>query len=205
MFLLPSTLISIYLSNLSSFIFFSLSLFRILFLPFMLLPLSSHPASTCRPRLFHFGLELVTRITGDGNALPRCALVLPNSLWRSKPDASELLAMLSWITHEGDSYNFFSLERSQEGVSPHRFNHGKPTSLDQKVPHWCSAGLTRTNARDPGFAGSRIKLKPFVKSCCFAKMLFWKGNLVWENWGKLNNVRLALSTFSLYHIFIRVF
>lgn len=117
------------------FFFFSFSLFKILFLPFMLIPFLSHPTSTCCLCLFHFGLEVVTWITGDGNALPCCALVLPNSLWKSKPDVSELLVMLSWTAHEGESYNFSSLERSQEAPYPCKFNHGRPTWLGQKVPH----------------------------------------------------------------------
>lgn len=75
------------------FYYFSLSLFKILFSPFMLVPLSPHPASTCWSQLFDFGLELVT---WKGNVLPHCSLLLPNSLWRAEPDAPELFGIQSW-------------------------------------------------------------------------------------------------------------
>lgn len=105
-FFLPFALISLCLSNLGNFFFinlFSLSLFRILyslscrFLCPLIQPLPCIPAS-------HFGLELVAPITGDGNALPCCAVVLQTT----SESLSLMLGSSLWCSSKwGRQFQFF--------------------------------------------------------------------------------------------------
>lgn len=65
--------------------------------------------------------------------------------------------------------------------------------LSQMVPPYFSSRLSRAN---PGFAESWFKLKPSLKLSFFAKVLFWKQNLLWENW---ENLTMSNQHFQCFH------